>query len=213
MNNITLRFKSHYLPFISLVLIAGLILYFKWPNRDIITYITDVTGYLSIVGIAISLIIGSVNLLLNYKNPISTYFRRDLGITAGTLVVIHSITGLFVHLRGKNWQYFFTKTEHGYSIRLDDFGLANYTGLISALIIILLLITSNDYLFRKLNSTNWKIIQRFSYAMFILAIIHSVYYRIVTNNTNLIYYLYLPLFIFVLLFQLIGLRLKLLEQR
>lgn len=213
MNNITLRFKSHYLPFISLVLIAGLILYFKWPNRDIITYITDVTGYLSIVGIAISLIIGSVNLLLNYKNPISTYFRRDLGITAGTLAVIHSITGLFVHLRGKNWQYFFTKTEHGYSIRLDDFGLANYTGLISALIIILLLITSNDYLFRKLNSTNWKIIQRFSYAMFILAIIHSVYYRIVTNNTNLIYYLYLPLFIFVLLFQLIGLRLKLLEQR
>lgn len=213
MNKLILRLKKHYLPFIFTVLIVGLIFYLKKPYRDFITYITDTTGYVSIIGIAILLIIGTVNLLLKHKNPISTYFRRDLGITAGILAIIHSITGLFVHLRGKNWQYFFIKVEHGYSIRLDNFGLANYTGLISSFIIILLLITSNDYLLRKLNSTNWKIIQRFTYLMYVLAIIHCVYYRIVLNKINLIYYLYLPLFIIVLLFQLIGIRLKLIRQR
>jgi len=213
MNNMTSRFKSNYLPFLSIILIAGLIFFFKWPNKDFITFITDTTGYISIIGIAISLIIGTLNLLLNHKNPVSTYFRRDLGITVGILAVIHSITGLFVHLRGNNWQYFFIKTEHGYSIRLDDFGLANYTGLISSFIIVLLVITSNDYLLRKLNAVNWKIIQRFSYLMFVLAIIHCIYYRIVSNNSNLTYYLYLPIVIIVFIFQLIGIRLKLIEHR
>jgi len=204
----TSRFKSHYLSFLSVILLAGLVFFFKWSNKDVITFITDTTGYISITGIAISLIIGPLNLFLNRKNPVSTYFRRDLGITAGILAVIHSITGLFVHLRGNNWQYFFTKTEHGYSIRLDDFGLANYTGLISSFIIVLLIVTSNDYLLRKLNVVNWKIIQRFSYLMFVFAIIHCVYYRIVANNTNLIYYLYIPIFIIVFLFQLFGIGFK-----
>ena len=205
----TSRFKSHYLSFLSVILTAGLIFYFKWSNKDVITFITDATGYISIAGIAISLIIGPLNLFLHRKNPVSTYFRRDLGITAGILAVIHSITGLFVHFRGNNWQYFLTKTEHGYSIILDDFGLAHYTGLISSFIIVLLIVTSNDYLLRKLNAVNWKIIQRFSYLMFVFAIIHSVYYRIAANNTTLIYYLYIPIFISVFLFQVFGIGLKL----
>ena len=101
MNETILRLKKHYLPLLSLVLIAGLIFYFKRANRDTITFITQATGYISIIILSISLIIGSVNLLLNHKNPISTYLRRDISIIGGALAVIHSITGLFVHLRGK----------------------------------------------------------------------------------------------------------------
>jgi len=213
MNETIARLKKHYLPLLSLVLIAWVIFYIGWANRDTITFITQATGYISIIILSISLIIGSVNILLKIKNPISTYLRRDISIIGGILALIHSIAGLFVHLRGNNWQYFLNKTEFGYSIRTDNFGLANYTGLISALIIILLLITSNDYLLKKLNSTNWKNIQRLSYLMFILAIIHCFYYRIVKGNLNLIYSLYIPLFIIVLTFQMIGMRLKLTKQK
>lgn len=203
------RLKKHYLPLLSLVLIAGVIFYFEWTNRDAITFITQVTGYISIIILSISLIIGSVNLLLKHKNPISTYLRRDISIIGGALAVIHSITGLFVHLRGKTWLYFLNKTDHGYSIRLDNFGLANYTGLISALIIILLIIISNDYLLKKLNPTKWKNIQRLTYLMFILIIIHCYYYRIGKENLNLIFWFYIPLFTIVLTFQIIGFWLKL----
>jgi len=213
MNETIARLKKHYLPLLSLVLIAWVIFYIGWTNRDTITFITQATGYISIIILSISLIIGPVNILLKIKNPISTYLRRDISIIGGILALIHSIAGLFVHLRGNNWQYFLNKTEFGYSIRTDNFGLANYTGLISALIIILLLITSNDYLLKKLNSTNWKNIQRLSYLMFILAIIHCFYYRIVKGNLNLIYSLYIPLFIIVLTFQMIGMRLKLTKQK
>ena len=213
MNETIARLKKHYLPLLSLVLIAWVIFYIRWANRDTITFITQATGYISIIILSISLIIGPVNIFLKIKNPISTYLRRDISIIGGILALIHSIAGLFVHLRGNNWQYFLNKTEFGYSIRTDNFGLANYTGLISALIIILLLITSNDYLLKKLNSTNWKNIQRLSYLMFILAIIHCFYYRIVKEHLNLIYSFYMPLFIIVLTFQMIGMRLKLTKQK
>ncbi|MBA4410227.1 MAG: hypothetical protein C0397_12475 [Odoribacter sp.] len=209
MDNLKERLKLHYLPLLSIVLFASIIFHHNWPKRDTITFITGASGYISLILITLSLLIGPFNLVFRRKNPISTYFRRDIGITGGVLAVIHSVAGLFVHLRGKNWQYFLNKTEHGYSIRIDDFGLANYTGLISALILIVLLITSNDYSFRKLNTTTWKNIQRFSYLAFLFAIIHSVYYKIVQTNPDLVWYLYLPLLIFVFIFQMVGIRMKL----
>lgn len=208
MNNLKERLKIHYLPLLSIVLIASLIFHYNWPKRDTITFITGASGYISLIMITFSLLIGPFNLLFKRINPISTYFRRDMGITGGVLAVIHSVAGLFVHLRGSNWKYFLNKTEAGYSIRLDDFGLANYTGLISGLIIVALLMTSNDFSFRKLNPFIWKNIQRFAYLAFIFAIIHSVYYKIVQTNLVLIWYLYLPLLLVVILFQIIGIRIR-----
>src|SRR5450631_4205630 len=117
------RLKKHYIPLISLTIIAGLIFYIYRGKRDIITFIAQSTGYISLLILAILLIIGPINLLLKYKNPISTYLRRDIGILGGSLAVIHSITGLFVHLRGKMWLYFLNDAKH---VRLDNFGLANY---------------------------------------------------------------------------------------
>ena len=208
MNNLIARFKIHYLPLLSIVLIGCLIFNKNWPKRDAITVITDASGYISIILITFSLLIGPFNLLFKRINPVSTYFRRDIGITGGVLAVIHSVAGLFVHLRGSNWKYFLNETELGFSVRLDDFGLANYTGLISALIIIVLLITSNDFSFRKLNPFVWKNIQRIAYLAFLFAIIHSVYYKIVQTNLDLIWYLYLPLILVVFIFQMVGIMLK-----
>lgn len=208
MDEIILRLKKHYFPLLTLVFFVGLFFYFNRGNRNIITFITQASGYISIIILSISLIIGSISMLFKNINPVSTYLRRDISIIGGTLAIIHSIAGLFVHLRGKTWLYFLNKTEDGYHVRLDNFGLANYTGLISALIIILLLLTSNDYLLKKLNPTRWKNIQRSSYLMFILIIIHCYYYRIGREDPNLIYLFYLPLFAIILIFQMIGVWLK-----
>jgi methionine sulfoxide reductase heme-binding subunit len=209
MNDFTLRLKRHYLPLLVLVLIAMSVFYFSLNSRDAITFIAQSTGYISVIILTISLLIGPVNLILKNKNPVSTYLRRDISIMGGVLAVLHSITGLFVHLRGKTWQYFLTMSDHGYALRHDNFGMANYTGLLSAIIIILLLITSNDYMLRKLKPDNWKNIQRLSYLMFILTIFHCYFYRIGKDNINPIYYLYIPLTIIVLSFQIIGIWLKL----
>jgi len=195
------RLKKHYIPLISLIIIAGLIFYIYRGKRDAITFITQTSGYISLLILTVSLIIGSLNLLLKYKNPISTYLRRDIGISGGILAVVHSITGLFVHLRGKMWLYFLNDEKH---VRIDNFGLANYTGLISALIIILLLITSNDYFLKKLNPQKWKNVQRLSYLMFILIAMHCYFYRIGKDNLNIFFWFYIPLFTTVLILQIFG---------
>src|ERR1035437_10934508 len=91
MNEFILRIKKHYLPQLSLVFIAGIIFYLNRANRDTITFVTQASGFISIIILSISLVIGSINLLMKNKNPISTYLRRDISIIGGTLAVIHSI--------------------------------------------------------------------------------------------------------------------------
>lgn len=177
---------------------------YRNPKWDFITLIADSSAYMAIVLIAGSLIIGPINILLKYKNPTSTYFRRDIGISAGVITLIHSICGLFVHLRGQMWKYFFERNDQGYFIPFDDFRLANYTGLLSTLLIVAVLVTSNDYSMMKLTVTRWKNIQRLSYVMFLFAIVHVIYFRRVMDNPSLLYSFYLPLLVVVAGFQGIG---------
>jgi methionine sulfoxide reductase heme-binding subunit len=203
------RFRNHYIPVLVLSGVTSIIFSFIFTTRDTITFITQITGYISLTILAFSFVIGPVNLLLKNKNPVSTYFRRDIGTIGGALAVVHSATGLFVHLRGKPWLYFSIKSDNGYAVRLDHFGLANYTGLISALIIIFLIITSNDFMIRILNVTKWKNIQRLSYLMFILALIHCYFYRVGKTNATPLYSFYMPMFSLVLVLQMIGIWLTL----
>lgn len=171
------RLLRHYLSYATLIIIAGAVFYVYKGKRDTITFLAWSSGYISFVLLASSLVIGSLNLLSRRRNPLSTYFRRYLGITAGGLALFHSVTGLFVHLRGKPWLYFLVETDSGRAIRLDKFGLANYTGLIAAIIIFLLLATSNDKMIRMLGPGKWKNVQRLSYLMFILVLIHAYFYN------------------------------------
>lgn len=202
------RIKKHYLPLLLFSLIATLLFFLIWKTRDAITFTADATGYLSLVLLSLSLAIGPVNLFLKKSNPISSYFRRDLGIYAGILALVHSFTGLFVHLRGQMWQYFFYKTEQGYTLRFDDFGWANETGLFATILVTLLLATSNDYSLKKLKPLTWKNIQRLTYVMIALVLVHCLYYCMIGQNLKRIYALYLPLLTIILLFQLMGIILK-----
>ena len=212
MKSILKRLKTHYLLMAALTAISTFVFYIFWKDREAIEFIADVTGYISIFLLVLSLVLGSINLLLKRKNPVSTYLRRDIGIFGGLLAVVHSVTGLFVHLRGKMWQYFLVETDHGYSINLENFGIANYSGAIAALLIMLLIIISNDYSLRKLKADRWKNLQRLSYLMFSLVLIHSILYSIALKHIPYIVYLYTPVFLAVLIFQLIGIKLKLQKQ-
>jgi sulfoxide reductase heme-binding subunit YedZ len=208
-NSLENRFKIYYLPMLVISIIFCLIFYVFWkPTLSLIPFITYTSGYLSIFLLAISLTLGPINLILRRKNPISTYIRRDIGIFGGILGMIHSVVGLFMHFIGKPWLYFVEEVGDNLIIRSGNFGLANYTGLFGALILILLLIISNDYFLGKLKSVKWKNLQRFTYLMFLLVIAHSIFYRLNANKEDLIIFLYLAMFLIVLVFQLIGVWLK-----
>ena len=206
MKNIFKRLKTHYLLLTSLTVITILLFFVYWKNRDTIQFIADVTGYISVFLLAVSLLLGSINLLFKRRNPVSTYIRRDIGIFGGLLALVHSVTGLFVHLRGKMWLYFVIENNNRHSINLEKFGIANYTGVLAAVLIIILIIISNNYSLRKLKASRWKNLQRLSYLMFILVLIHAILYSIVSDHVSYVLNLYTPIILAVLIFQLIGIK-------
>ena len=125
-----------------------------------------VFGYLGLVFLAMSLIIGPWNTLCSRSNPLSINLRRDIGIWTGIFSIVHVITGLQVHMNGKFWLYFIFPLDEArlLPIRYDPFGIANYMGLAATLLVIVLLAVSNNFSMRKLRAKLWKRIQRSNYA-------------------------------------------------
>jgi sulfoxide reductase heme-binding subunit YedZ len=96
--------------------------------------------------LAATLLIGRSNILQKRRNPIFSDLRRDIGVWARILCVMHSLVGQNVHLRRRPWLYYLYehRERHVIPLRHDLFGFANYTGLWSLLVLIALLATSND---------------------------------------------------------------------
>ena len=121
-----------------------------------------------------ALILGPWNVLRGRANPVSFDLRRDLGIWAGIVALIHTVVGLNVHLRGRMWLYFVNEHHH---VRHDLFGFGNDTGLLAALLFLLLLAISNDFSLRRLGARTWKSLQRWTYAAVALTAAYAVAYQ------------------------------------
>ncbi len=147
-NRILKRLKRHHLPLLLLSFVSVAALYATRDYKDVLTRASFATAYPAIVLLALTLLIGPWNWLRKQPNPVSSDLRRDLGIWAGILSLVHTGVGQCVHLRGRPWLYYVygsTEHHHAFPLRHDAFGWANYTGAVSALVVIALLATSNDY--------------------------------------------------------------------
>ena len=174
-----LRLLRHHLPLLVLSVIVVAALYFTRPFKDVVTRASFATAYPALALLCATLLIGPWAIVRKRKNPLSSDLRRDIGIWAGILGILHSAIGQCVHLRGRPWLYYVyaARERHNFPLRHDLFGLANYTGAVSALLLIALLATSNDYSLRALGTPQWKKLQRWNYAVFALAAIHSFAYQ------------------------------------
>lgn len=137
------------------------------------------TAYPALILLVATLAIGPLNVLLRRRNPISVDLRRDIGIWAAILAVAHTAIGQNVHLRGRPWLYYVYERSkhHSFPIRHDVFGMSNYSGAFCTLLVLLLLVTSNDWSLRRLGAAQWKKLQRWNYAAFALLAIHAVGYE------------------------------------
>jgi sulfoxide reductase heme-binding subunit YedZ len=158
-------------------------LYFTRPYKDVLSRASFATAYPALALLSSTLLVGPWNLLRNARNPISSDLRRDLGIWAGVLGVVHAAVGQFVHLRGRPWLYYvYGPSEHHVGLRHDLFGLANYTGAIGILLLAALFATSNDLSLRRLGARRWKQLQRWNYAVFALVAAHSIAFQIIEKQ-------------------------------
>jgi sulfoxide reductase heme-binding subunit YedZ len=175
------RAKRHLVLGIAALAMAW-VTYLAVPGNDFRHRVSMGTAYSALALLALCLCLGPWKALRRKPNPVSFDLRRDVGIWAGILALVHTGVGLTVHLRGRMWMYFFSDL-HPLKIQNTKFGLANYVGLVAALLFLTLLAISNDLALRKLKSRKWKWLQRWTYAAAILTVLHGVLFQSVENRT------------------------------
>lgn len=161
------------------------------------------TAYCSLLFLGATLFLGPWNTLRHRPNPISFDLRRDLGIWAGLLAILHTAVGLTVHLRGRMWMYFL-KQRHPIKFQTGLFGSANDLGLLSALLFLILIVISNDISIRSLGLPRWKSLQRWTYFAVGLAILHGVLFQLVEKRHLLWVIAFGTISFFIVVMQLVG---------
>lgn len=143
------------------------------------------TGYAALAYLVVTLIIGPVKLLQRRlrRNPLNIHLRRDTGIWAGITGSVHVIFGFQMHMGGRILLYFFEDNpHHPFRPLANLFGISNYIGLIATILLLALLLLSNDLSLAWLRGPRWKLIQRFNYGLFILATAHTLGYQSVVGR-------------------------------
>jgi len=177
------RLLRHHLPLLVLSVVSVAALYFTRPYPDVTSRASFATAYPALALLAATLLVGPWNVLRRAANPVSSDLRRDLGIWAGILGVVHAAVGQFVHLRGRPWLYYvYGPGEHHHGMRHDLFGLANYTGAIGVLLLAALFAMSNDLSLKRFGARKWKELQRWNYAVFALVAVHSIAFQMVEKQ-------------------------------
>ncbi|HSC20203.1 MAG TPA: hypothetical protein VLC07_00570, partial [Solirubrobacterales bacterium] len=159
---------------------TGLI-YLATAPPDLRHRLSMATAYSSLLFLCATLFLGPWNTLRHRANPVSFDLRRDVGIWAGLLAVLHTGIGLTVHLRGRMWMYFL-KQRHPLKLQTGLFGSANYVGLLSALLFLMLLAISNDLSLRAMGLQRWKAFQRWTYLAVGLAVAHGILFQLVEKR-------------------------------
>ena len=155
--------------------------YAMTPPPDTRHRLSLATAYAALMFLAVSLGIGPWRVMKRRPNPVSDDIRRDIGIGAGILALLHTCIGLTVHLRGRMWMYFLRRL-HPPALQNTKFGFANYAGAVAAIVFVILLAISNDVSLRKLGLRRWKSTQRWAYAAFVVTVAHGVAYQLVEKR-------------------------------
>ncbi len=198
------RAKCHAVLFAITTLL--LVIFIKSIPGDDLKYLWSMgTGYVSIILLAITLLIGPLNIYSKKLNPVSTNIRRDVGIWCGLTGLAHLVIGIQVHM-GNIWLYFFKAVEgaDSYMLRGDLFGFSNYAGVIAGLLLVVLLLLSNDISLKWLRSNRWKSIQRWNYVLFALVLAHGIMYQIIEKRIAVIIILFSVIMLLPMVGQSIG---------
>ena len=201
------RIRRHLVLALVSGVLTGSILSFL-QLKSLVFRVSMASAYGGLVFLSASLVIGPWNVLRGRPNPVSTDLRRDIGMWAGLLGLAHVVAGLQVHLGGQFWLYFLYPPDqpHGWPLRYDAFGVANFTGLGVTLVLALLLGLSNDFSLRALGPRRWKALQRWNYAGFALVAAHGLAYQVIEKRELPFVGLFGGLVLVVVVMQLAGFR-------
>ena len=198
------RILTH-LGLFGFTLLGVIATYLYEPTSQLNDILAVSTGYVSLILLVVTLSIGTLNLTLKRKNPVNINFRRDVGIWCGVTGTFHGLISFTLYNSGNLIAYFLTKSANGsYSLDFNLSNFSNITGVLAGLIMLMLLLTSNNMSMRYLKGKSWKFLQRFNYPLFILVVVHTIGYLVLNMRESFFTFLLTALVIFTIMAQLIG---------
>jgi sulfoxide reductase heme-binding subunit YedZ len=203
------RLLRHHLPLAAASASSFLLVFSLIKSTYLPFKLSMATAYTGMLLLAMTLLIGVFKVLRGKASPVSTDWRRDVGIWAALIGVAHVVVGLQVHAPGRMWTYFLYPAEQNRSfpVRLDSVGWSNHLGLLAGLLLIMLLALSNDWSLNRLGARRWKGLQRWNYAVFGLVIAHGVLYQILEKRIVSWVFIFGFLSVVIIVMQVAGFRL------
>lgn len=210
------RLVVHHVPLAIFTLVGLAVFALVAPSHGGISLSQVVisTGYVATVLLAVTLLVGPANLILRRRNPVSTYLRRDLGVWTALWSLVHVVLAFQQGAMHGGGMFRFVEffVVDGKPL-INDFGWGNWTGLAATVIVVALLVTSTDRVMRELSGRRWKMIQRFNYAVFVLVVVHAIFYRALQRMPSPLTLLLIGTSVAVLVGQAVGIRLWRRRQR
>ncbi len=198
------RILTH-LGLFGFTLVGFFATYLYEPTSQLNDILSVGTGYVSLILLVVTLSIGTLNLVLKRKNPVNVNFRRDAGVWCGITGLLHGLVSFTLYNSGNLLSYFLTKSPNdNYTFEFNLNALSNLVGVLALLLMLVLLITSNNLSMRYLKGKSWKFVQRFNYPLFILVLVHTIGYLVLNARESFFTFLLMALVIFTILAQLVG---------
>ena len=169
--------KRHLLV-ITFAVVATIIFLFSRAEWSTMHRWNRAVGDVSLIFVATAMMLGPLSRLWRKASGILLY-RREFGIYAVLLALIHAIIILigwvdFDLMRLVGFEFHpglqrYVMVQHG-------FGLANLIGVLALIYGTILAITSNDRSLRVLGLYVWKFVQRGTYVLWWLSVVHVGYF-------------------------------------
>ena len=133
------------------------------------------TGTVAVALLVVTLSIHPLRTLRGRTTPVHLPWRRATGVWSAVLVAAHIPGGLAIHSSGwRVWTPFESVVPGVDGRPLDEFTLGYWIGLVAALTLVPLVVTSTEASLRRRGAANWKRLHRLIYATYALAAVHVV---------------------------------------
>jgi sulfoxide reductase heme-binding subunit YedZ len=180
------RVKNHLTLFVLSGISLGMAA-ISGPSAGAADRLSIVSAYICLVLLGVALLIGPLNVLQKGRLVSNSYVRRDTGIWAALNGLLHFY---LANVLSMNYEYLALFVDSAAlppsaAIRNSLYSLGTILGFFIAVLFIVLLLLSSDWMLRKLGLKWWKRIQRLSYLGFALTCLHAFAFQVLETRALL----------------------------
>jgi sulfoxide reductase heme-binding subunit YedZ len=177
------RVKNHLALFMATGISLG-VAAISGPGAGAADRLSIVSAYVCLVLLGVALLIGPLNVLQQGRLVSNSYVRRDTGIWAALNGLLHFY---LANVLSMNYEYLALFVDNAAlppsaAIRNSLYSLGTIIGFFVAVLFIVLLLLSSDWMLRKLGLKWWKRIQRVSYLVFALTVLHALAFQVLETR-------------------------------